>query len=78
MIKKITLEIGDKEVEVTMEEAQKLFHDLEQLFPDTPVPYPVYPVYPLQTWTPSFPQSPWYCYDNTAANPDYGKTVITC
>ena len=46
MIKKITIEVAGKEIELSMEDALKLYHDLNKLFPEpfTPsLPVPYYP-----------------------------------
>jgi hypothetical protein len=53
MCVKITLKIGGKDIEVSLEEAKQLHTDLNELFSTAapeqtfvPVPYPTYPIYP--------------------------------
>ena len=63
MIDKITIKVGTKTVELTLEEARVLKGELNSLLGDTQfIPY--YPYYP-QPYTP--PQQPWVTWtDGTA------------
>jgi len=54
-IKKIVLSVGDKEIELTPDEAKELRKILGDLFGEKettviPVPYPVQPYYPWTIW----------------------------
>ena len=58
MIKKITLEIGGKEVEVTPEEARQLYNDLGLLFgAKQPIQY-------IPSYVPNYPQTWWSTVDS--------------
>lgn len=58
MIKKITIELSDKEIELTHEEAKQLLSDLKELFPD-PIPFYQSPTYTTPIVTPYVgPSSP--------------------
>lgn len=45
MIKKIVIEVGKKQIELTDEQARELWADLDQKYGQSPsyIPYPVYP-----------------------------------
>lgn len=59
-IKKITVRVGERELEFTEDEARQLFMELNKLFgardvyipyvPYTPLPYEPCPTYPIITW----------------------------
>jgi hypothetical protein len=46
MIKKITIEIGNKEIELTYIEATQLYAELDRVLGKRFDPYPFYPTYP--------------------------------
>lgn len=75
-IEKVTLKIGNKAIELTLDEARELWQELNQMFNSTPiVPYPVYP-----TWPPWYGYPPVITYDtNTTGTPIPAPDVrITC
>ena len=55
-IKKVVLEVGGKEIQLTIEEAKELQELLNKTFGENkntitiPCPYPVYPDYPWRLW----------------------------
>lgn len=60
-ISKVTLKVGGKDIELTLEQARELKNVLVELFSDgvpwtTPV-LPIQPIYPIAV--PSCPQPPW-------------------
>ena len=64
MIEKITVKINKKKIELSLEEAKKLYEDLNGMFGSEKTYIPYYP--PYQPYYPVQPQSPWYIYtDNT-------------
>ena len=59
-LKKLTFKTGDREIELTEQEARELRNELNKLF-GQPVymPYPVYPTYPSPS-VPEYPFGPSY------------------
>jgi hypothetical protein len=58
-IKEIVIKIGDKDIELTPDEARELKTILDELFDKkgmviptfVPIPYPVYPIVPTYPWS---------------------------
>ena len=55
-VKKIVIQMGKKDVELTLDEAKELRNALDDLFPmkSGPIIVPVYPSWPYRYW------EPWY------------------
>ncbi len=80
MITKIAIKLKNKEVSLTVEEAKKLYADLNELF-GKPAYYP-YPVY-VEKWVPQYPPTYWWTtsddgstYILSGEGADVGTTVI--
>ena len=75
-IEKIVIRIGDKQAELTVEDAKALRDVLDQMFGKEKEYVPYYPT----TW-PWYPWKPWYAPTITwgagYTNTDNGETVIT-
>jgi len=63
-IKKITVEIGGKEIVLSMDEARKLFLDLSELFPR-----------PVPIWSYTCPEYP---IPGSAADVPLKPPIVTC
>ena len=71
-IKKVVIQMGDKEVPLTVEDAKKLHVVLDELF-GKEVPYPTFPSYPTY---PSYPNwYPWRWQDNVVYCNDNSSTL---
>ena len=46
MIKNIIIEVGGKEISLTIDEAKKLKRDLDLIFTSTELKFPNHPIYP--------------------------------
>lgn len=60
MIKKIVIEIADKEIELTLEQVRKLKRDLDQLLNETKLEsIPFLPLQTLPYYQPTHPHQTW-------------------
>lgn len=67
----IKLKIKNKNIELSVEEAEKLFDQLNQVFGKTPPApfnpwYPNYPIQPLEPMSPAYPTWPKFWYSDDA------------
>lgn len=73
-VTKIVLEINDKKIELSLEEAKSLFELLGSIFKENKeyiyIPYPSYPVYPTYPY--------WsYTVKTDTGTADFGQLTIT-
>ncbi len=76
MIKKIIIEVGGKEIELTPKQAKRLYDELDELYgKDTDTVYPVIPYYPYRWRYPWNP--PYYIGDVFDGTYTYGNLCHT-